>query len=196
MKIIPVTVYTFDELPAQAKEKAISDRREVNLDGWDWWEGVYDDARDIAAGIGIEIEKIYFSGFCSQGDGACFEGTYAYKRPRLCRYACEDAYINSIISRLDDVQQRHFYQLIADIRHNNGRYYHENSVSIDVNINREWNLLVTREVQEEVESALRDFMRWIYNRLRAEYDYLQSDVTIAQYLIENEDDFLSDGTLF
>jgi hypothetical protein len=192
MKIIPVTVYTFDELSERAKARAISDRRETNLEGWDWWDYIYEDARSIAAGIGIEIEKIYFSGFGSQGDGACFEGTYVYKRP--CCYAGKDEDINSIISRLDDVQQRHFYQLTADIRHIRSRYYHENSVSIDVNINKEWNLPITRLTQLDVESALRDFMRWIYKRLRVEYDYLQSDEAITQHIIENEDDFLIDGT--
>ena len=84
------TVYTYAELSDAAKEKARDNYREGNLD-YDWWESVYTDAIELAAVMGIEIgvrrggkePAIFFSGFCSQGDGACFEGTYRYKKGAL-----------------------------------------------------------------------------------------------------------------
>ena len=77
---------------------------------------------------------IYFSGFWSQGDGASFEGTYAYARgaARAIRaHAPKDAELHAIADALADVQRPNFYQLGADIRQS-GRYCHEYTMAIHV----------------------------------------------------------------
>ena len=55
-------VYTFDELSALGKEKALEKFREHNLD-YEWWDCVYEDAKEVGSLMGIEIGNIYFSGF-------------------------------------------------------------------------------------------------------------------------------------
>lgn len=39
---------------------------------------IFDDIKSQCKIFGLEIDKIYYSGFCGQGDGASFEGSYTY----------------------------------------------------------------------------------------------------------------------
>lgn len=82
MRVIEKTIYQFDELTDAAKEKA----RE-------WFRGiaeyVIDDAKRIGALIGFEVDEIYWRGFWSQGDGACWSGSVTYHRGRASDVARE-----------------------------------------------------------------------------------------------------------
>jgi len=93
MRTIETKVYKFDELSETAKQAARDEFRKNGF-GFDWWDSTYEDAEQVAEVLGIDIKQraipthggrtidepaIYFSGFCSQGDGACFEGSYRYK---------------------------------------------------------------------------------------------------------------------
>jgi hypothetical protein len=71
-KVIEVEVYKYGELSEQAQQKA----REWYIEGMDyeWWEGTYEMAKEDGKEKGFYIDKIYFSGFCSQGDGASWIG--------------------------------------------------------------------------------------------------------------------------
>jgi hypothetical protein len=95
MHIVETPVYDFTELSAAAKDKARAWFRETIDD--DWWDSVYDDFERICPILGVTLATtpvrlmgggtrqkpcIWFSGFSSQGDGACFEGRYAYARAR------------------------------------------------------------------------------------------------------------------
>ena len=48
---------------------------------------------------------------------------------------------------------------------------------------------------EGVREALRAFMQWIYTRLEAEYDYLQSDDAIKESIGANEYEFTANGEM-
>lgn len=91
---IQTTVYAFDELSDPAKEIARAWHRETGLDHA-WHEFVYADFEAVCAILGVSLRTspvrlmgggsrpephIFFRGFWSQGDGACFEGTYADER--------------------------------------------------------------------------------------------------------------------
>ena len=94
MRDITTTVYQYHELSDEAKEKARDWFREVSAGDDFFSESVFEDAATIADLMGLDIRQthvkrgdgsshwnpvIYWSGFCSQGDGACFEGSYRYK---------------------------------------------------------------------------------------------------------------------
>lgn len=76
---IEVTVYKFEELEGRAKENARNKLIEWATDH-DWYEGVYDWAKEDGAKRGFEIEDIRFSGFWSQGDGASWTGSVDVKQ--------------------------------------------------------------------------------------------------------------------
>ncbi|MEI2421404.1 hypothetical protein V6O07_14115, partial [Arthrospira platensis SPKY2] len=58
------------------KSALIEAHRYINVEYYDWYEYEYEFFKKDMAEVGVEVRKIYFSGFGSQGDGACFEGTF------------------------------------------------------------------------------------------------------------------------
>lgn len=185
------TYYTFDELDDDAKEKAREWYREGALD-YDWYDYIHEDAKEIAGLFGLEIDKIYFSGFSSQGDGACFIGSYSYRKgsvKAVREYAPNDEALHSIVARLAAVQKKHFYGLSAVISCNSW-YYHEKSMTIDV-YGDDGNAIVSDD--NEVIEAIEDFASWIYSRLEGEYDYLLSDECVDDMIRANEYEFGEKG---
>ena len=73
MQTVEVKIYKFNELSKEAQEKAIEKHRHHDVEGIDWWDCVYYDWKEKLNGKGFLTPEIYFSGFCSQGDGACFD---------------------------------------------------------------------------------------------------------------------------
>lgn len=57
MKTIETVVYDFDELSDEAKQKAIRNLSDINVN-YEWWEFIYDDAKNIGLKItGFDIER-------------------------------------------------------------------------------------------------------------------------------------------
>jgi hypothetical protein len=147
-EIIETTVYRLDELSGTAQEKARARYREGAFDH-DCFEFVYDDFERICEILGVELKTravglmgggtrqercIWFSGFWSQGDGACFEGRYGYAkgaRHTIRDHAPRDGELHRIAGALHAVQRRNFYQLHAAISHRD-RYCHEYTMVIAV----------------------------------------------------------------
>lgn len=195
MKEHVVKTYTFDELSEEAQEKALEKYRDWNVNGFEWWDCVYDDVKAVAEILGIETSNIYFSGFCSQGDGACFEGRYEYAKgscKKIREYAPKDEELHRIADVLREIQQPHFYTVWASVKHR-GHYQHEMCTDITVEWEEGGDVA---NPYDEICEALRDFMRWIYRRLEQEYDWLTSDEQVAESLQCNEVEFLEDGELF
>ncbi|RWJ31987.1 antitoxin of toxin-antitoxin stability system [Mesorhizobium sp.] len=211
-EIIETTVYRLDELSEAAKEKARAWYREGAFDH-DWFEFVYDDFERICEILGVELKTravrlmgggtrqkpcIRFSGFWSQGDGACFEGHYRYAPGVVARirdYAPMDAELHRIAAALQAVQRRNFFQLRATIVHRD-RYYHEYCMAISVERDSPSYQEMTVDAEEAVTEALRDLARWLYRQLEREYEYLTSDVVVDEAIIANEYTFTAGGRRF
>lgn len=186
-------IYTFDELPEEIQEKAIDKLRDINVDH-EWWEYIYDDAKEIGKLMGIKITNIYFSGFSSQGDGACFEGEYFYNKggvKALKDYAPQDKELHRIVKELQKIERPAFYHLYAYVKHR-GHYYHEMETDIEVrNDYRD----VSDDEENGIKETLRDFMRWIYRTLKKEFEYLTGEEAIRETIIANEYEFDENGNL-
>ena len=209
MRIMETKVYKFSELSPEAKERAREWYREGALD-YDWWDSVYEQVVASGEALGIRFKQrtingrsrtepcIWFSGFCSQGDGACFEGTYAYLagwRKKLEEYwgkTTVPADLLEIGETLQAVQKAAQWSLTADVVHA-GRYSHENSVSIAVR--SECNIQAFDKGRKGVEEALRDFCRWIYKRLEQEHDWLTVDEQVDESIEANEYEFTENGRI-
>lgn len=199
---IETIVYSFDELDEKAKDVARNWFREHALD-YDWYTFVYEDFANICEILGVDLDTkgkpsqpaIYFSGFCSQGDGACFEGNYSYSKfaaKKIRDYAPKDVELHQIADMLQDIQRRNFYQLTASIKQT-GRYYHEYSMTIDVERNGK---NVTVDVENTIIEALRNLARWLYCQLERGYEYLMSNEQIDESLMANEYTFTKCGNIF
>lgn len=199
MRIETVTreIYQFTELDDDAKEKARDWWRDgFQYDSW-WHDDIIDGAKRIGGIMGIDIDHVYFSGFSSQGDGACFVGSYQYNKgalPAIMREYPQDTELHQIARDLQALQRSWFYGLSATVKHQ-GHYYHEFCTYIDVQADD----TITgydRDIipaEDRLTELLRDFMRWIYKRLEQEYEWLMSDEQIDEAIIFNEYEFTSDG---
>lgn len=190
-------VYAFDELSDEAKKKALENSRSINID-YDWWRFIYDDAIEIGKILGIDIDEIYFSGFASQGNGACFEGHYSYAKEsvkKIKSYAPKDDELHRIASELQRIQKLAFYSITARVKQS-GHYVHERCTDIDVDMAESIGFEKFEEYQTVVADTLRDFMQWIYRILEKEYDYQTSDEAIIEMFQANEYEFMAGGKMY
>lgn len=171
-------VFKFEELEESAKYKAIDAINCFNDFAKDF---VIDDAKAIAALMGWEIENVYYSGFWSQGDGACFEGAMRYAKgcaKVVKAYAPQDTELHRIAQAWQELQKKNFYSLEATVKQR-GYYMHSGCTSFDCEDTRT-GYLENLETQDEIETIGRDFMDWIYKSLEKEYDYQTSEEAISE----------------
>jgi len=196
MRIIEKEVYQFDELSDRARERAREWWRARGLD-YGWWDFIYEDFIAVGKCLGIEFDYrsgvngrgeptlgepcIYFSGFSSQGDGACFDGNWSYRkgwRKELKGYAPKDAELVRIGECLQAAAKPKW---VASARtKHRGHYYHEHCMDVDV---------YDCADEDTVAEALRDFACWLYERLDNEYEYINSDECVDESIKSNEYEF-------
>lgn len=215
-KQITTTVYAFDELNDKAKEKAREWMREIEASDMDL-DFVLEDAATTAGLIGIELKQvesgrrrdgriiyrpaINYSGFGNQGDGASFLGRYSSAPAAAVReHAPGDKELHRIADELEAIQAKHDSNLIAHVADGRGRYSHEHSVDIAVSYmegeHEEELTVLDGTAEESIKKLLRDFMRWIYQQLQAEWEYRLSDEAIDESILANEYTFTETGKRF
>jgi hypothetical protein len=200
MHIMPTikqtTVFKFSELSDKAKQHALEHFAQSAFSDSNDWEHVLEDAKQIASLFGLEVDNIYFSGFWSQGDGACYTGTYRYKKQGLQAvkdFAPMDTELHGIVSEIQKIQSKNFYRLYASIGHR-GHYNHSGNMSFDIE-DTESRYRDLGQYEEDLAQCLREFADWIYSRLNREYEY-QTSVEVLTELIEiNDYDFDENGEL-
>ena len=209
VKTITKEIYTFAELSESAQQTAIEHRMEVENNMFDG-EAVYENAAEVASLFGLDIRvrtvqlnsgksrhndpAIYYSGFGSQGDGACFEGNYNYQKgayDAVKSYAPQDEELHRIVKELQTIQAKNFYQLAATCKHSR-QYYH--SGCMDVDVTRKDYKEMTEDAEETLTQLLRDFADYIYKQLEADYDYITGKGVI-EYLNECYTDFDVNGEI-
>jgi len=211
-ELIETTVYTFDELDERAQERARDWYRQASTDD-DWYEFVFEDFERICEILGVDLATrpvrlygggtrqkpcIWFSGFSSQGDGACFEGSYSYRKgaSRAIRaYAPTDKRLAAIAGQLEQIQRKNLYALEARLTHR-GRYYHEYSMEISVELNSDRYQPPTADAEEAVAEALRDLARWLYRQLEQEYDHQMSNEVVDEGIVASGYTFTEAGSRF
>lgn len=191
------TLYTYNELSDNAKEKARDWYREGGFD-YEWWDFSYETIKEIGEILGIEFEEkkegipsIFFRLAYSQGDGSSFNARYTYKAGSVRKINREFPNWEGIISiaeRLRDVQRKYFYKLRADVKSVGDSW-----ISVDVEHTENYNVEIRGEDEKELIDTLRDFNRWIYCYLRDDYEGLSSDEAVAETIIANGYTFTEDG---
>lgn len=196
MRTIETTVYKYDELSDEAKQKA---REEYLKDGlyYNWWDFCYEDFCQVAGILGIEIScrqgrgaEIYFTGFYCRGSGSSFVGTYRYAKGAvnlIKQYASQDKELHRIAQALQDIQRKHFYRLEARIT---SRLDHSIRVSVSHCDDPYRDI---GDAEDDVQELMNDFNDWMYCRLRDEYEHLTSDEVVEESIIANEYEFDEDG---
>jgi hypothetical protein len=178
----------YNELTDEAKEHAYQEFKEYRTTDTYWWEPVMEDWVERLQGVGIptSIEQMHFSGFHSQGDGACFTGSinlreFLEAHPDLKK---EHAKLYMAVIPFDHRGAACEYYDIELTRHGSTNYNHEKSVHLG-----SWDLNILPELDDEegedyerlfvdaeadIEWQCREYMKELYRELEAEHDYQQS----------------------
>ena len=186
----------FIDLSADAKENAVEKYRDTGIDFGFYAECVIEDAKEIAKILGIEIGQIYYSGFCSQGDGACFTGRWDYKNGSISKikgYAPLDEELHRIAKELQKASGKQFYKVGCSITCR-GHYYNEASMRCNV-MHKECPYRDMSGIEDDITDALADFAAWIYNRLEKEWEYQNSEEAIVEAIICNEYEYNREGEM-
>lgn len=213
MKSITTTVYEFDELSGAAQSVALQNNRHTNVEH-DWWDYQYEDASTIAEMLGFDVMEhktsknrdgttrhyqtpgFSFSGFWSQGDGACIsKGTWSFAKcalKNLQKYAPKDAELHRIARGLTALQKQNGYQLTASIRQR-GHYYHERSMEFDLDFEKHPDRAISSESYNAFKELVASFCLWLYKQLQNEYEHLTSDEVVAESLRANAREFCECG---
>lgn len=197
----------YHELSDKTKEKARDSTRE-RLEFWS--EPVIEDWTVLLKKLGFTDVGIYWSGFWSQGDGACFTGSWSVdwmKLDEVLGYTSE-ARAKEILAYPEKV--RGLYKLLSEVvnededdfenpvvvgaslHHRSNHYNHENSISFDFDTGA---VYPSNEAEEEFKDWCKDLMRMIYRDLEADYEWQMSDEGVQDVIELNNYDFNDKGEL-
>jgi len=197
MKTLTYNAFTFDELSDKAKEKA----REWYRDGvaFDLNEFTQDYAKTQFGFCGFDITNIYYSGFWSQGDGACFEGTWRARDVKAAELKA-NCPLDEELHRIADECARIaglFPHAYLKVEHR-GFYYHRYCTDFTLSIVDENEDEIDTQDANNAAAALiqvsRDAMLWIYHQLEKEYDYRSANEQVDDGIRCNGYLFTETGT--
>lgn len=189
-----------NELSLEVREKVIESFRYTSVEVDEWYDGVYEDVKNIAPLHGIDLMRpnghamIFFSGFSSQGDGASFRGDY---KPRstavedITLHAPEDTTLIEIARELTAFQvtmrMRYGAEVYALVQSTSPYYCHSGTMAL-AQIGFEGSFVdedqPTAAEEQTLLALMRCFADWIYKSLEDEYDYLTSDEAVAESLAD------------
>jgi hypothetical protein len=195
MRTATVNVFQFGELAPRAKEKARAWYRQGAFDH-DWWEFTVEDAKTCFKLVGFDISNVPFSGFSSQGDGACFEGTWRardVKPGELQKHAPEDEELHRIAAGFEAVAKQ-YPGAFFKVRHS-WHHYHQYSATFEFEfLDNEGNEIEdVRTAEKDLIDLARAAMKWTYRQLEKEYEYQSSDEQVDVSIEANEYEFTDDG---
>ncbi|CAN5497299.1 hypothetical protein BH09BAC6_BH09BAC6_16240 [soil metagenome] len=208
MKTITLKLYNFKELTKEAKEKALTTYRDLNIDFY-WWDNEYEDFIELVSYLGITIDKdsIKFSGFYSQGDGSAFSAKVNFAKlfNAIANQSWKDyAPHQDFPFQLPSIDRRVLALVNNGILPNEpqiiARYRHYD-IAVDLGISvinengRNHNLLF--EELDNLETWLRDLAKhlnqYLYKSLENQYEFMISDTAVIETMLANEYLFTTDG---
>jgi hypothetical protein len=197
-KQVQITLFTFDELSEESQQKIIEPFREAYEP--DYSHIYYEFINDMSENYGadIKIDDIEWSGFWSQGDGACF----------TCDFD-EEVIETMLRAELSEDDRAHLDRLgvrfnsIKSIRTGPSNFYsHENTVTGEISFYCSDDTELKVEVIAAMEAHLTDIIRRsckdLYQRLQDYYDEEMEDEVIVRRIKQFYPDcrFRADGTVF
>lgn len=196
-------------LSKERRDALLGKHRGTNVEHAEWWEGVYDifvkdcaekgicvDTHDVKTMDGKTASRpsIYFSGFWSQGDGACFNGN-VNDWPKFLT-ACGRADLMPMYEKINDSLGLRWAQ--------NGHYYHSGCTYFDSDLyvgnpyNEDddvlqyatWDAIMESgdifdALEDDFIKYVRDLMDGLYSTLEEEHDYLADDERVVEYILDH-----------
>lgn len=195
MRKIEVNLYKFKELPEKIQEKVLNKNRYIETEN-NWDDYILEEETENLKKYGFLDCKIHYTGFCSQGDGACFD--------------CSDFDIDLLINN-SDLSQKEKNQLkkIKDYLNINiykkshlHHYYHKKTRYIEIefcnNSDKEYSKIkkLIEKFEKDIEQTRLNLCYEIYKKLENEYENIISDEYIADLLVNEECEFTENGEIY
>ncbi len=201
-----VDVYKFEELSKEAKQKALEKGREDENMDWPWYDGIEEEFKTDIENQGWERVEIWFTGFWSQGDGACFDAALSvYDWLNFHNRTEKYPLITKCVSD---------QELIWGATHKNNYGYHyshertryfelegecEDTLCSDGGIKEE-ELPALRDewtaLEKEIEEDRLDLCSDLYKKLEETYNSYFTDEAIIENFDANDTLFTIDGTRY
>lgn len=197
----------FKALPEKTQQEILDKHRYRYTEYHGWWDSVYEQFAEKMEELGIIIHTrtynsargrsytenaIYFSGFWSQGDGACFNGEIGDFGKAFERHS------PLLLEHIGKISYR------SVSWKNTGRYTHSNSLDfseelgiaetdyeglrllaqeqLETELNVEWERFV-----DAVEKEVKGFCDKLYSDLEDENEHLTSDESVLEFLDANDE---------
>jgi hypothetical protein len=195
----------FNTQPEKQRKAVLDKYREWSVENVDWWDCVEETFKSDMEAIGVRVRKILFSGFWSQGDGACFDGEVEDWPLFLTSIGYSDA---ALIYAAEN------FEWGFSSMHSHYLYYHHKSVTYGGQVNLpdnvddhyfadryiEWGpddirtaTLMTNlsnyapmALHDEFANVFENYMLDLYKQLHEEYDHLTSDESVLDSLDIND----------
>lgn len=194
MKTITIekNLYDFEEV----REKALEKNRYMLVDDYSYWyDEILHNQKEELEKMGFMNVDIQFSGFCSQGDGACFDAEISSEK--LLDYLLEiKKFSTEEIKKLKNISD--WINITIEKNASSIHYFHEKTRFINVEdfyIENEKDKTLTQKLEKTVEEIRLEKCKEIYNQLEDEYDNLTSDEWLSEWL-NDAYWFNEDGTIY
>jgi len=175
MKTIKTTVYNFNELSDDAKQKAIDTNREINVD-YEWWGSTYEDAENVGLKItSFDLDRN------RHAEGNFTDDSYSV----ACQIVAEHGEMCATYKTAKEFT--HIWEKAVK--------YYSDGIQTDTVADEkteEFDEYIEEKESEFLENILEDYAIILQN----EYEYLQSDEAISETLIAKEYEFTEDGKQF
>lgn len=172
MRTIETIVYNFNELDKKAKLKAIEDNRYFYVQD-NWWQNVYESAEEI----GLEITEF------DLGRGRHINGKFIKDVESVADYILKEFGEICEAYKVAENYQRERDNILEKAE----KDQHGDFTDL-YTLDNELDALDTE--------FKNDLLKYYLKCLQLEYDFYMSDEFISDFLINNEYDFLQDGTRF
>jgi hypothetical protein len=186
---IAMKVYEWEALSNKRQEQLLEKYRDPCDYGW--WDFVYEGFREQCADIGIQVDDITFSGFWSQGDGAAFEGRvtewapvlFRLGRPHWLNWAVENTWTfysatgrsNCMSFGCDMPMLDNPYDEDEEpLQHSAWLIKHQPPSEREL-----------EQLESDLQGLFNDLADDLYKHLEEEYEYLTSDETTLEYILDN-----------
>ena len=210
-------------LSKERRDALLKKHRNTNVEWWGWWDSVYEMFVEDCVEKGICVEyhnvktaggktvvkpSIYFSGFWSQGDGACFDGV-VNDWPKFL-VAADHPELTDLYEKLTGLCGKLTDPLCLSWVHNS-HYYHSGRTSFssdlyvenpfdeddDVLQHATWDTITENgdvfvSLEDDFIKYVRGLMDGLYTTLEEEYDYLTSDEVVVAYILDHCEEELAE----
>jgi hypothetical protein len=189
MKTITTNLYKFSELSKEVQETLLEKNRYYETEFNDWYDPITEGFTEDMAEAGFAKIETQFSGFYSQGDGACFTGRVTDLR----------LFMENFLDLPQEVKDFDGAMEIAIIKRGEtfaSRYCHSNTIEANIEVYDIQMPDCIRAFENTITKWARTQSDKYYKDLEQYYDEITSDESVTEILEEKGEVFLKDGSYY